>query len=307
MRGNTLPPPLKDIEKAMTFSYEDRAANHNPYDAFLKRFDIFDNIDWNTKAIGYCVDSVVRNQAIEQIDYSEISISVEKYARTMGINSRADLAIVVGKLFKAACLIYRTTVNPILAINMSYSRDVQKLNAAVIESPEVADLYGGVDLVNDERHFDATFYADVLKPWRSAKKAILIHAGETGSAKNVIDAIDKVGASRIRHGLAAAAHPDILAAARDHGVCFDVSLHSNFLVGTVANMQAHPIKDMLAAGCNVTLGTDDPAVFRCTLEDEYRLARDFALLGGDEGEIAATERQLKLNSIRFAATDNLVR
>lgn len=75
---------------------------------------------------------------------------------------------------------------------------------------------------------------------------------------------------------------------RDHGVTLEVCPSSNVATGAVPDLAAHPLKDLLAHGVPVTLGSDDPPMFATSLLDEYRRARD--VIGLTRGQLRALMR-----------------
>jgi adenosine deaminase len=46
---------------------------------------------------------------------------------------------------------------------------------------------------------------------------------------------------------------------------------SNYQSGVVNALDGHPIQQMLEAGLNVTIDTDDPSISQITLSDEYQV------------------------------------
>lgn len=267
---------------------------------FLAKFDILNEVKWTEKALETCIEQVVRRQADDDVDYSEISFSLDKYMDNHVKWTRPELIKFAYDVFKTACNKYNTEVSIILSLRMEANRDKQLINASLINRSDVAELIGGIDLVGDESKLHTDFYAPICKDWRSAKKLVLVHAGETCGSRNVFDAITQLGAHRIRHGIAAAKDPEVIAAAKDLGVCFDVSLHSNLLAGTVPGLRDHHLPKLLAAGCNVTLGTDDPEIFQCCLNEEYVLACRFEMLGTEPDDVKRNIAVLRANSVKFA-------
>jgi adenosine deaminase len=130
----------------------------------------------------------------------------------------------------------------------------------------------GLDLAGNEAEFKAEPFAGVLREARQAGLHLTIHAGEWGGAENVREAIEVLEAERIGHGVRVMEDMETAALARDRGTVFEVCVTSNQQTGVVEALQAHPLRKMITAGLNVTLGTDDPSISQITLSDEYRCA-----------------------------------
>ncbi len=116
-----------------------------------------------------------------------------------------------------------------------------------------------------ENKFPPAMFENLVKPLREAKIPITIHAGEQSKPPDfpeapssfVKDAIDKLGAQRIGHGLSLIADPKLLASVRDRGVCVETCPASNEMMGYIPLSQ-HPLREFLDARLSVTLDTDDP-------------------------------------------------
>jgi adenosine deaminase len=129
----------------------------------------------------------------------------------------------------------------------------------------------GLDLAGYEPGFPAGPFAAAFRPAQESGLHVTIHAAEWDRGENVVEAIQKVGARRIGHGIRLLESPAALELARQCGIPFEVCLTSNLRTGSVGQMVDHPVRRMLAEGLNVTLNTDDPGIFGITLSDEYRL------------------------------------
>lgn len=274
------------------------------FSRFLSKFNILNRIRWSEAAISTSIDQVVADQAANDIDYSELSFSIDKYMDNHVKWTRPELIKFISDVFIDACARHRTKVNLILSLRMESDRDRQRVNAALVHRSDVVERLGGIDIVGDEDKFDADFYAPIFRDWRAAGKVTLAHVSEICGPQNAFDAITRLHVHRIRHGITAAQNPEVLVAARDLNVCFDVSLHSNLLAGTVPDLRCHHLPKLLAARCAVTLGTDDPVIFNCNLDGEYRLAVEHRLLGPTAEEVARNISLLRANSIRFSAIFN---
>ncbi|MBI2932264.1 MAG: adenosine deaminase [Planctomycetes bacterium] len=137
----------------------------------------------------------------------------------------------------------------------------------------------GFDIANDERraaapHRGAFDYA------RRHDLPVTVHAGESGPAANIREAITRLNARRIGHGVRVVDDPELLDQIIEKRVTLEMCLTSNLQTRSVRRIQDHPLPRLLAMGAAVTLNTDDPAISRITLSREYKLAaKAFALTG----------------------------
>jgi adenosine deaminase len=146
----------------------------------------------------------------------------------------------------------------------------------------------------DELALPASDYRPAFDIARDAGLHIVVHAGEIGGPSSVIEAIDVLGAERIGHGIAVARDPALierLAASRiPLEVCPTSNLRTGALAGQIgrptATMADHPIAKLVAAGVNVTISTDDPAMFEADLISEYVHAASLGLAPKQLAQIA---------------------
>ncbi len=130
----------------------------------------------------------------------------------------------------------------------------------------------GIDLAGDEGNFPAGPFLGLFREARQSGLRISIHAGEWAGPENVRQAIEVFEAERIGHGVRVLEDAGVTALARERGVPFEVCLTSNVQTGVSPTLERHPVRDMLAAGLNVTLNSDDPGIQRIRLSDELRAA-----------------------------------
>jgi len=130
----------------------------------------------------------------------------------------------------------------------------------------------GLDLAGNEANFSAEPFAPIFRTARKNGLHITAHAGEWGPGSNVLQAIQQLEAERIGHGIRVLESAAAVRLASELGIPFEVCLTSNYQSGAVPQADAHPLMQMLSAGLNVTLNSDDPSISQITLGDEYRLA-----------------------------------
>lgn len=93
----------------------------------------------------------------------------------------------------------------------------------------------------------------------------MFHAGETlrsGPAPdaNLLDAF-LLGAKRVGHGISLSHHQHLIEKFIEKGIALEVAPISNQLLGYVSDLREHPLIDLLMRGVQVSLASDDPAVF----------------------------------------------
>jgi adenosine deaminase len=132
----------------------------------------------------------------------------------------------------------------------------------------------GLDLAGNEAEFKSEPFYGIFKEAKQSGLHITIHAGEWGPAANVKEAIEEIGAERIGHGVRVLENNDIVAMASERGTAFEVCITSNYQSGVVNSLDTHPLMQMLDAGVNVTINTDDPSISRITLSHEYYTASE---------------------------------
>lgn len=277
---------LKELTHSMTYKGD---AGPYGFEKFLRKFDILNSINWTEEHILVTTDASLKSIAEQDIEYVEMRFSINKYMQYLNMNMQ-ELTLFICKALRDAGKKYKVRVAPILSIKYESSRDSQASIMGIIDDSKVADNIVGIDLVGDEAHFDADFYAPFFKKWREAGKGLIAHVGESQTAHNVREAILKMGVNRISHGIQAAYDTGTMDLANAYGVAFDCALTSNVKTGVIKDLESHPLKLLLDHGCRVSLGTDDPVILDTTIAQEYELAKRLGLS-------ASAIEKLKQNAI----------
>ena len=104
----------------------------------------------------------------------------------------------------------------------------------------------------------------------------LPHAGEVAGPESVWGAISHLRADRIGHGVRAIEDPELLTHLAEKQIPLEVNPTSNVCLGIYASMSEHPFPQLDELGLLVTVNSDDPPLFNCSLTTEYEvLARHF--------------------------------
>jgi adenosine deaminase len=119
-------------------------------------------------------------------------------------------------------------------------------------------------------------FADAFRRAADSGLGRTAHAGESSGPEGVRDALELLGVERIDHGVRAVEDPALVRELADRGVPLDVCPRSNVTLGLYSDLESHPIDELRRAGVPVSVNTDDPALLRTDLVEEYlRAAQAF--------------------------------
>ena len=129
----------------------------------------------------------------------------------------------------------------------------------------------GMDLADDEVSYPASPFAPLFQKAKAQGLGITVHAGEPnvpGAAKNILVALDELGADRIGHGVQAIHDAEAVARLAKDGVPLELCPWSNVLTRAVHDLKSHPFKQLMDAGVRTTVNTDDHGVMDISLIQE---------------------------------------
>ena len=265
----------------------------DPHDfqTFLKKFHILKTIPWDYQDIIDLAHHVVAELIREDVSYSEIRFSIDKYLDHVNMTD-VELIKFVRQAFDDAQRNSGVEVRLLLALK--YEAKEREVNTAH-KVCEYRDSVVGIDFVGDEKYFNIDKMKPITDKWNSEGLGVVVHAGESQGAHNVRAAVEYLNPQRIAHGIRVPSEdPELLDVCKDRGICFDIAVTSNILTGVVDSVIGHPAIKMLRNGNIITIGTDDSCTCRSSLVKEYGIIKENWGLTDEEIE------QLKRNSIRMA-------
>ena len=125
----------------------------------------------------------------------------------------------------------------------------------------------------DEDAFPAREFRTAYDEARKLGLGLTCHAGEAGEARNIWEAIDELGVTRIGHGLAAADDSALMERMRRDDIAIECCPESNLALGLVESFALHPLHLFIREKLALLPGADDPAVFGADSRAEFtRLA-----------------------------------
>jgi adenosine deaminase len=131
-----------------------------------------------------------------------------------------------------------------------------------------------LDVAGDEKLGGIGPLERAIRLGRQAGLGITAHAGETGGAATVREALARLGPDRIAHGVGSAEDEALLAELRDRRVHLEMAIRSNVQTGAAPDPAHHPFARLARLGVHVGLNTDNRTISGTTLSDEYALAAD---------------------------------
>jgi adenosine deaminase len=140
----------------------------------------------------------------------------------------------------------------------------------------------GFGMGGDERSGNVADFAPAFAVAREAGLALTVHAGEICGPQSVRDALDQLRPDRIGHGVRSVEDPELVKRIADEGVVLEVCPGSNIALGIYPSYEKHPFGTLRAAGCKLSLGSDDPPFFNTRIAREYEeLISAFGLSGAE--------------------------
>jgi adenosine deaminase len=118
----------------------------------------------------------------------------------------------------------------------------------------------GIDLAGGPASGHSFALRDYAGAYRQARELGLgrtVHAGEGRPPREIIDAIELLGAQRIGHGTTLLDDPRAVALVIERGVTIEACLTSNVHTGVIASQLDHPIAHWVRAGVRVCLCADN--------------------------------------------------
>jgi len=149
----------------------------------------------------------------------------------------------------------------------------------------------GIDLAGGPAPGHTWGMADLSDAFARARSHGLgrtVHAGEGRDAAEIRVAIEHLHAQRIGHGLTVLDDPELTALVRDRGITLEACPTSNWQVGIISEIAAHPLPQWLEQGLSVCINTDNTLLSGVDAPEESRRAE--AIPGVGPSGIARAHR-----------------
>lgn len=264
--GITIPADVLRLSTLVQIQEEDKLTFQN----FLSKFNTLRLFYRSPDVIHRITREAVEDAAKDNVKYMELRFTPVALSRAERFPLHDVIDWVLSSA-KDAGETHGVTVRLIASVNRHESAELAE-QVAWLAADHVKDGLIALDLAGNEADFPSQPFYGIFKEAKQAGLHVTIHAGEWGPAYNVREAIEEIGAERIGHGVRVMEDESIVALARERQTAFEVCITSNYQSGVFESLETHPLMQMLEAGLNVTINTDDPSISRITLSHEYYAA-----------------------------------
>ena len=275
-QGRQLPPGLLDPSTA-----DLDATGLRGWAKFQRLYDAARALLVGPAEVQRVVREIVEDQAAEGVRWLELQVDPSSYAPRLG-GLQHTVEVVLDAL-QAAGRDHGVGTGLVIAGNRTRTPADTETHARVAKRFAGRGVVG-LGLSNDETRGDTR---DFEKAFRIAREAGLIavpHAGELRGAGSVRLAVERLGATRVGHGVRAVEDPDLLELLATLEVACEVNPFSNVALHVHKTVEDSPWRALRAAGVPVAIGADDPLLFRAGLVENY------AALGATDAELADLAR-----------------
>jgi len=285
LEGAVEPETLFELDPATPLEEHRAVYHYNDFDDFLKAFGAVGKRLRTPEAYGLVTRRLLERLAVQNVRYAEIMI-----AAGVVLWKGQEFAPIFDAIHDAAAgspVEVRWILDAVRQFGIEPAMAVAEMAAERMDRGVVAFGIGG-----SEERGPAEWFGEVFQWAKQAGLHLTAHAGESAGPESIWAALE-LGAERIGHGIAAIRDERLLAHLRERDIPLEISITSNLVTGVVKRLEEHPVRSLFDAGVPILLNTDDPAMFRCSLLEEYRLAQN--AFGFTEPEL----RQVAENGFRY--------
>ncbi|HUP02396.1 MAG TPA: adenosine deaminase [Bryobacteraceae bacterium] len=288
LEGSVEPETLHELDPGTPIEELRAIYDYTDFDSFLRAFGAVGKRLRGPEAYALITRRLLSRLAEQNVRYAEIIV-----AAGVVLWKEQDFAPIFDAIRAAAQgspVQVQWILDAVRQFGPERAMDVARLAAERQDQGVVAFGIGG-----SEERGPATWFGEVFDFAKAAGLRLTAHAGESAGPESIWAAL-RLGAQRIGHGIAAVQDAALARHLRDRDIPLEICITSNLVTGVVKRLEDHPVRRLYDAGVPIVLNTDDPAMFRCSLLGEYRLAAE--RFGFSESEL----RGLASNSFRYAFT-----
>lgn len=259
------------------------------FTSFLAAYDAASSLFRDEEDYARLTETYLTSLAREGAIYSEVFTSPD-HALKSGLSPKAYTEALGEGIERAKA---KTGIEGRMIVTGVRHFGVESVEAAARFAAKCGHrLVTGFGMAGEERYGEVEDYVRAFEIAREAGLGITVHAGELAGWESVAAALDHIRPARIGHGVRAIENPDLVRRIADAGVVLEVCPVSNVELKVFPSYADHPFPKLRAAGCKVTLSSDDPPYFWTSIGKEYQVAKEHFGLG-DKDLVAITRASVE--------------
>jgi len=286
LEGSVEPETLYELDPSTSIEEYRALYHYTDFDAFLRAFGAVGKRLRTPQDYALITRRLLERLETQNVRYAEIMV-----AAGVVLWKQQEFAPIFDAIRAAAVesgVQVRWILDAVRQFGVEPAMQVAALAAERVDRGVVAVGIGG-----SEERGPASWFKDVFAFARREGLHLHAHAGESMGPESIWDAL-ALGAERIGHGIAAVRDAALMRHLRERDIPLEICITSNLVTGVVKRIEDHPVRRLFEAGVPIVLNSDDPAMFRCSLAGEYRLAAE--RFGFTEAEL----RRIAENGFRYA-------
>lgn len=248
----------------------------------------------------HIAEAVARSLAAQNILYAEASFSPSDFERH-GLTTQQLAAAIRTGLDRVGGT--QVVLNVDLVRDTGIERGTRVLEA-VIDVKDDCDIRG-ITIGGSEQGYPPEPYGPLYARARNSGLRLTAHAGEAAGPESVWGALDALGVERIGHGVRAIEDAELFERLVSEQIPLEMCPTSNLRTGVVAGWEEHPVGEFLSAGANVTISSDDPTFFDCTLSGDLHEVTTRFDADVEELTVAAIDASWMTNDERRTMLDRV--
>lgn len=279
---NIILPAKNDDELLEKLSVSPNCRNLND---FLNCFDLPGSLLQTKESISLAVKLVQENLKNQGLIYLELRFAPQKHCEKGLSQEEVILAALEG--------LKQSDLHTNLILCLMRGSDNKKENLETIELAKkylvedegiVALDLAGAESIFETSNFEQEFL--LAKKWNIP---FTIHAGEASGSESVKKALE-FGAKRIGHGIRSFENPKVMNYIIKNEIPLEMCPTSNYQTKVIEDMKNYPLVDFIKKGVKVTINTDDMAICRTNLKNEFNYIEKMYKITKDD------EKKLLLNA-----------
>jgi aminodeoxyfutalosine deaminase len=286
LEGSVEPETLFELDPATSIEEYRALYHYTDFDAFLRAFGAVGKRLRTPRDYALITRRLLERLAAQNVRYAEIIV-----AAGVVLWKGQDFAPIFDAIRTAAAdspVQVRWILDAVRQFGAEPAMQVAELAAGRVDHGVVALGIGG-----SEERGPASWFQEVFAFAKREGLHLHAHAGESMGPESIWGAL-ALGAERIGHGITAVRDPALMRHLIERDIPLEICITSNLVTGVVQRVEDHPVRRLFDAGVPIVLNSDDPAMFRCSLTGEYRLAAE--QFGFTEAEL----RGIAENGFRYA-------